>query len=276
MRPRSDRVKRLADVDLSRALGRSEYNKRLTRLQQRLSRIQQAYYGTDRTAVVVFEGWDAAGKGGTIRRIASVLDPRSFKVWPITAPSEVELVRHFLARFVLRLPPNGSMVIFDRSWYGRVLVERVEGLTPEHRWRAAYDEINGFEKLLIDDGTRLVKLFFHISPEAQRRRFESRLMDPHKRWKLTGEDFRNRSMRPQYTEAMDEMLARTSTPEAPWTVIAADDKRYARVAALTAIARRLSQGVDLSPPLIDRDVLEAAAREFGLTRKEIARYVATV
>jgi len=262
----------LSDVDLSRHLGRSRYERKLVRLQSRLARIQQAFYGSERTAVIVFEGWDAAGKGGTIRRISAVMDPRSFKVWPIGAPSEAELVRHFLARFMLRMPPNGAMVIFDRSWYGRVLVERVENLTPEHRWRAAYDEINGFEKLLVDDGTRLVKLFFHISSEAQRARFESRLMDPRKRWKLTIDDFRNRAMRPAYLEATEEMLTRTSTDHAPWTLIPADDKRYARIAAMTAIARQLGTGIDLGPPLIDRAVLEAAAAEFGLTRKEIARF----
>ncbi|MEY8837550.1 polyphosphate kinase 2 family protein, partial [Cribrihabitans sp. XS_ASV171] len=183
---------RLADADLTKKIAKDKYQLKLFELQQQLARIQQAYLFHGHKAVIVFEGWDAAGKGGTIRRISQALDPRSFKVWPIGAPRDYYLSRHHLLRFWERLPPNGAISAFDRSWYGRVMVERVEGFTPEERWRQGYREINEFERMLIDNDTRVVKLFFHISPEEQMRRFEERLRNPMKRWKLTYEDFRNR------------------------------------------------------------------------------------
>jgi polyphosphate kinase 2 (PPK2 family) len=255
---------RLQDADLSQSISARSYEKKLARLQNKLMKIQQAYLLSGRSGVIVFEGWDAAGKGGTIRRLSMALDPRSFKVWPIGPPRNYYVQRHFLLRFMERLPPKGAITAFDRSWYGRVLVERVEGLTPQERWRAAYQEINDFERMITDDGVRLVKLFFHISPDEQLSRFEQRLRDPLKRWKLSYEDFRNRRRWSEYTEAIDEMFARTSTPNSPWIVIPANDKKHARIAALSAIAKCLGRNVKLSPPMLDQSVLEEALEHFEL------------
>ncbi|MEM6489119.1 MAG: polyphosphate kinase, partial [Pseudomonadota bacterium] len=255
---------RLDALDTDARLDAKTYQKKLEKLQHTLMRIQQAYLFSGRTAVVVFEGWDAAGKGGTIRRMSQLLDPRGFKVWPIGAPSGYYLDRHYLTRFVERLPPHGSITVFDRSWYGRVLVERIEELAPTARWRAAYDEINAFEQMLSDDGVRIVKLFLHITPEEQLRRFEKRLLDPLKRWKLTYEDFRNRSKWDAYAKAIDEMFAKTSTRSAPWVAVPANDKKYARIAAIQEIATRLAKGVDLRPPPLDAAVLAEAGVHFSV------------
>ncbi len=254
------RPPRLSEADLSKRLGKAEYFDELVDLQAKLSRIQQAYLFHGHKGVIVFEGWDAAGKGGTIRRISQALDPRSFKVWPIGAPRNYYLNRHYLLRFWERLPPEGAISAFDRSWYGRVLVERLENFTPESRWRAAYREINDFERMLIDDGARIVKLFFHISQDEQMDRFTERLRNPMKRWKLTYEDFRNRERWGEAEIAVDEMLARTSTDIAPWHVIPANNKKYARIKAMRAIVDALSSGVDLNPQHLDRRTLDEASK----------------
>lgn len=256
---------RLDALDMSRAMDSKTYEAKLVKLQRKLTRIQQAYLFSGGSAAIVFEGWDASGKGGTIRRISSALDPRSFKVWPIGAPRNYYLKRHYLARFMERLPPSGALTIFDRSWYGRVLVERVEGITPRTRWQAAYGEINAFERMLVDDGTRVVKIFMAITPDEQLKRFERRLLDPVKRWKLSYEDFRNRSRWPEYREAIDDMFARTSTKHAPWLAVPANDKKYGRIAAMTEIVTRLSHGVDLSPPNLDTAVIDEASTHFDLS-----------
>jgi polyphosphate kinase 2 (PPK2 family) len=261
----------LSDVDLSLRLEPAVYDRRLAKLQRTLAAIQQAYLLSGRSAVIVFEGWDAAGKGGTIRRMSAAFDPRSFKVWPIGPPRNYYLARLYLLRFMERLPPAGAITVFDRSWYGRVLVERVEELIPPRRWKAAYREITEFERTMTDDGTRLVKLFLHITPEEQLRRFEARLHDPMKRWKLSFEDFRNRRHWDDYARATEEMLARTSTPNAPWRVIPAEDKRYGRIAAMTEIARQLGRGVDLRPPPLDDAILAEAQQHFQLEPSQIAR-----
>ncbi|WP_436639165.1 polyphosphate kinase 2 family protein [Microbaculum sp. FT89] len=250
----------LASLDMDASIKRADYEVRLRKLQARLQRIQQAYLYTGDAAAIVFEGWDAAGKGGTIRRMSAVLDPRGFKVWPIAAPRRYHLERHYLTRFWERLPPNGAISVFDRSWYGRVLVERVEALTPEARWRHAYEEINEFEQLLTADGTRIVKIFLHVTPEVQLRRFEERLRNPMKRWKLSYEDFRNRLHWGEMEAAIEDMVDRTSTRHAPWHLISANDKKHARITALKLIADRLAKGVDLAPPPLDVRV-ETAARE---------------
>lgn len=261
---------KLAEVQMPAPLPSAVYERKLAKLQRKLSLIQQAYLFSGDSAVLVFEGWDAAGKGGTIRRVSAALDPRSFKVWPIGAPRNYYLARHYLTRFMERLPPKGAISAFDRSWYGRVLVERVEGFTPEARWRAAYDEINDFERMLTGDGTRVVKLFFHITSEEQLARFERRLLDPMKRWKLSYEDFRNRNRWAEYEVATDEMLARTSTKHAPWRVIPANDKKHARIAAMTEIVKRLAKGVDLGPPKLAREVLDEATAHFDLAPDLVA------
>ncbi|NOD83349.1 MULTISPECIES: polyphosphate kinase [unclassified Ruegeria] len=260
---------KLSDADLTRKLNKKVYFDQLIKLQTRLARIQQAYLFHGLKGVLVFEGWDAAGKGGTIRRISQALDPRSFKVWPIGAPRNYYLNRHYLLRFWERLPPSGAISAFDRSWYGRVLVERIEKLTPETRWRAAYQEINDFERMLVDDGTRIVKLFFHISQEEQMRRFTERLTNPMKRWKLTYEDFRNREKWDVAEVAVDEMLARTSTEVAPWHVIPSNNKKYARITAMKAIVEAFSEGVDLNPQHLDRRTLEAAGKTLAVDQSLI-------
>lgn len=262
---------RLALADLSLTLERAEYERQLAKLQRRLAQIQQAYLLSGKSAVIVFEGWDAAGKGGTIRRISEALDPRSFKVWPIGAPRNYYLQRHYMVRFMESMPPIGSIAAFDRSWYGRVLVERVEELIPEHRWRAAYREISEFEHTLTDDGVRLIKLFFHISPDEQLARFRARLCNPIKQWKLSLEDFRNRDRWDDYAAATDEMFARTSSEAAPWHLIPANNKLYGRIAAIRTIVERLSHDVDLSPPTLDENVLRAAQKHMDVPPQFLSR-----
>lgn len=260
---------RLTDVDLGQRLDVDDYETALAALQERLRLIQQAYFHTRTAAIVVFEGWDAAGKGGVISRIASAIDARIVKVWPIAAPGSAENGRHYLARFWERLPGKGTLAIFDRSWYGRVLVERVEDLTPVADWSRAYRELNDFERIQCDAGVRVIKLFLHVSPEEQLRRLEKRLRDPAKRWKLTLEDIRNHKRWDEYVVAIEDMLERTSTATAPWHVIPAEDKKFARVAAITAVCERLEAGVDLSPPPLDQRLLkevQAAARKMGKSR----------
>lgn len=256
------RAGHLDALDVTASLKKADYKKQLKKLQTKLLRIQQAYLHTGDSAVIVFEGWDAAGKGGTIRCMSAVLDPRGFKVWPIAAPRQYHLERHYLTRFWERLPPRGAIAVFDRSWYGRVLVERVEGLAAEQDWRRAYDEINEFERLLNADGTRIIKIFLHITPEVQLARFAKRMRNPMKRWKLTYDDFRNRGQWNEYEAAIDEMVDRTSTPIAPWTLISSNDKRHARVAALGLIADRLASGVRLEPTPLDAQVAAEAAALF--------------
>lgn len=237
----------LSRLDMSLTIEKDAYETRLKAQQRRFQEIQQAYLHTKDKAVIVFEGWDAAGKGGTIRRISSVMDPRGFKVWPIAAPTAEDAKHHYLSRFWQRLPADGEICVFDRSWYGRVLVERVEGFAEPSQWGRAYGEIVDFERLLADAGTRIVKIFLYITPDEQLQRFEDRMNDPLKRWKLSYEDFRNRDKWHEYEDAANEMIERTSSTTAPWIVLPANDKKYARIEALDAIADRLSDGVDLSP-----------------------------
>lgn len=261
---------RLAGLDMSRGISGDSYDRKLAKLQTELARIQQAYLFSGDSAVLVFEGWDAAGKGGVIRRISAALDPRGFKVWPIGAPPPHDRQRHFLARFMERLPQNGAIAAFDRSWYGRVLVERVEGLTPPDRWQAGYREINDFERMLRDDGTRVLKFFLHITEDEQLRRFEERLRNPLKLWKLSYEDFRNRRRWDDYALAIEEMLERTSVPGARWHVVPGNNKKRARIDIISTVVRTLSKGVDLSPPRIDERTLEAARDELQIP-PELAR-----
>jgi AMP-polyphosphate phosphotransferase len=240
-----------------------DYDADLERLQDRLGQILVSHIVHRKSSVIVCEGWDAAGKGGAIQRITAGWDPRAFSVWPIAAPTAEERARHFLWRFWKRLPGKSEIGIFDRSWYGRVLVERVERLTPEHEWRRGYDEINEFEAQQNFDGTTIVKLFFHVTQETQDARLKARLEHPWKRWKVTAEDFRNRERRADYLEAYREMFARTDTRWAPWVVIDGNNKKAARIAALTAVADALEAAVPLVPPPADPKV-EAIARDtFG-------------
>ena len=219
----------------------------------------------------MLEGWDTAGKGGIVRRLGWALDPRSFKVHPIAAPDEHERAQHYPQRFWRRLPEKGQIVAFDRSWYGRVLVERVEGLAAKKEWRRAYREINEFERMLIDSGIRLVKLFLHITPDEQMRRFRDRLTDPVKRWKLSYEDFRNRARWADYETAIEDMMAETSTDLAPWHLIPANNKPYGRVAAFRILVDRLGQDVSLEPHQIAPALLSEAKRALSLSTTDIER-----
>ena len=253
----------LMGLDMTGHVARREYEHRLGQLQHALKEVSLAYRAQQRRAVVVFEGWDAAGKGGIIRRIGWPLDPRGLKVWPIAAPTPEEQGQPYLYRFWRRLPYPGQLVIFDRSWYGRVLVERVEGYATETEWRRAYAEINDFERLLADDGTRMVKIFLHITPQEQLKRFRARLADPLKRWKLSQEDLRNRARWPEYETAIEDMLRHTSPVSQPWQVVAANDKKYARLTAMGMVVDRLSQGVDLTPARLEPEFARHAARTLG-------------
>lgn len=255
---KQDQHGRLAELDLDKELkDEATYDKKLANLQLRLLQIQQAYLRQRRRGIIVLEGWDAAGKGGLIRRMTVRLDPRQFHVWPIGAPTPEEQGRHYLRRFWLRLPAPGEVGVFDRSWYGRVLVERVEGYATRAQWRRAYDEINQFERMLLDDGVRLVKLYLHIDRKEQLQRFRARLEVPYKRWKLTADDIRNHLRWDDYAEAAEEMFGRTSTERAPWHVIPANLKWYARIEGLKTIAGALSDGVDLDPPPVDERIAAA-------------------
>jgi polyphosphate kinase 2 (PPK2 family) len=222
----------LDDVDLSQRVDDAAYEKEVVRLQQRAFGLQVRNYLDRGRAVVVFEGWDAAGKGGCIRRLTTLMDPRGYRVWPIGAPNEAERQQHWLWRFWTRVPAHGELGVFDRSWYGRVLVERVEGFADEAAWKRAYDEINAFERTLTADGVRLVKFFLHLDAKTQLSRFRSREQDPVRQYKLSAEDWRNRKKAPAYARAIQDMLDRTHRPDAPWVVVAANDKRHARLTVL--------------------------------------------
>ena len=233
-------------------------------MQQTLQRVQQAYLGTEHRAVIVLEGWDTAGKGGVVRRLGWTLDPRSFKVHAIAAPTSQEKSQHYLQRFWERLPEHGQIVVFDRSWYGRVLVERVEAYATPSEWRRAYREINDIERMLVEDGTRLAKIFLHITPEEQVHRFRARLTDPLKRWKLSYEDFLNHGRWNDYESAIEEMMEITSTERAPWHLVPANNKPFGRLAAFRVIADRLSGDIALEPRALDPKVVDAARQLLGI------------
>jgi polyphosphate kinase 2 (PPK2 family) len=231
----------LATVDLDKKLEREEYRERLLQCQLRLRELAFELYKKKRSLVIAAEGWDAAGKGGALCRVTEKIDPRGFQVFGIAAPEGEDKTHHYLWRFWRRLeaPDEKQILIFDRSWYGRVLVERVEGFATEEEWKRAYREINDFERQLTDRGIILVKLWFHISQDEQLRRFEGRSATPHKAWKLTDEDWRNREKWPAYEEAVEEMLLRTSTQTAPWTIVEGNDKLWARIKTQTTVIEAL-------------------------------------
>lgn len=241
---------RLRHVDLTRTLGAREAEARLLAAQRRLLtlRLQLAGLlgGEQRPGpplCVLFEGWDASGKGGAIKRLVAPLDPRHVRVAQFAAPTDAQKRHHFLSRFWPALPGWGGMAVLDRSWYGRVLVERVRGLVTRAEVERAFEDISAFERMLAGDGTVLVKLWLHISDEEQLRRFEKRADDPLKRWKLTDEDWLNRGQRPQYEQAVEAMLARTDQTAAPWHVIPAESKAYARVYAIETVIAAAEEGM---------------------------------
>lgn len=230
-----------------RIKSKKAYQKRLHAAQFALLSLQQHFRAEGHRGIVVFEGLDAAGKGGVIKRFAEKLDPRGLRVHPIGAPNASEQREHYLSRFWRRLPHPGEIALFDRSWYGRVLVERAESLTPAARWQQAYGEIFNFERMLKDDGVRIIKIFLSISKDTQRVRFLDRLEGPFKHWKLKEADLETRKHWEPYQEAIDAMLSRTHSAHAPWLLIHANHKWHARVTALEACAAHLAQGHDLEP-----------------------------
>jgi AMP-polyphosphate phosphotransferase len=229
----------LKSADYSRKLRRAEYDEKLDRYQRELNTLMRSKAMRKRELVVVFEGMDAAGKGSTIRRVTRALDARHYRVVPIAAPSEEERAQPYLWRFWRNVPGHGRVAIFDRSWYGRVLVERVEGFAAEDDWMRAYSEINEFEQQLAQAGAIVVKFWMAVSPEEQLRRFKLREKVPYKRYKITPDDWRNRKKWPAYERAVDDMVARTSTDLAPWNLIASDDKLFARVETLKTLVKRI-------------------------------------
>lgn len=242
--PEIPRDSLLARADLSSKLDRETYDRQLKKAQTRLRELEFQCYLHRLPVVIVFEGWDAAGKGGAIKRLTQSLDPRGYAVIPIAAPTATEKAMHYLWRFWAEIPKDGHWGIFDRSWYGRVLVERVEGFATEEEWKRAYQEINEFERTLTAHGTVVVKFWLHIGPEEQLLRFRRRELSPARKHKITDEDYRNRRKWPQYVQAVTDMLRHTSTPGAPWTVVEAQDKLFARIKVLetvvAAIEKRLA------------------------------------
>ena len=240
-------VSSLEAIDLSQSKEPDHYRKELKKLQEEVFALTYHAYRRGISSTLIFEGWDAAGKGGAIRRVIGGADVRITQVIPISAPTDEELAHHYLWRFWRHIPRAGFITIYDRSWYGRVLVERVEKLTPREDWSRAYAEINHFEEQLTEDGNILLKFWLHISPDEQLRRFEERQQTPWKQYKITDEDWRNREKRDAYSVAADEMFLRTSTAYAPWHIIPAENKKYARLAVLRCYRDALCAVLDKKP-----------------------------
>ena len=233
----------LSGVDLSRKLTREEYKKELAHLQKRLESLHSELYRLRIPVVLGFEGWDAGGKGGAIKRLTSHLDPRGYKVCPTASPNDLEKSHHYLWRFWNNMPKAGHIAIFDRTWYGRVMVERIEGFCTEEEWKRAYQEINEMESHMANFGAVVIKFWLHIDKEEQKKRFTARQENPAKQWKITDEDWRNREKWDQYETAVNEMLVRTSTTYAPWVVVEGNDKYYARVKVLRTVVDALEKRI---------------------------------
>jgi polyphosphate kinase 2 (PPK2 family) len=233
----------LERLDLTQRLDEKEYRKQLGDAQSRLRELHFEIFRKQVPVLCVFEGWDAAGKGGAIKRLAEALDPRGFTVNAFAAPKGEERTKHYLWRFWRVLPRAGHLTMFDRSYYGRVMVERVEGFCSEQEWKRAFREINEFEAHQCGFGMVICKFWLQISPQEQLRRFQGRERDPFRNYKLTEEDWRNRAKWPQYTEAIEEMIERTSTPAAPWTVVEANDKCFARVKVVRTVMRAIEEAL---------------------------------
>jgi polyphosphate kinase 2 (PPK2 family) len=258
-------VGRLEHVDLSLKLGRDEYEQRLDAAQQRLATLRLQLAGLigdgeiGPPVLAVFEGWDASGKGGAIKRLTMELDHRHVRVAAFSTPTHDEKRHHFMWRFWPQLPGWGGVAVFDRSWYGRVLVERVEGFATEEQWRRAYGEIVSTERTLADEGMILMKFWLHISPEEQLKRFERREKEPLKRWKLTDEDWRNREKRPEYEDAVEEMFERTDHSTGRWHIVPGDSKKYARVHVIETAVAEIERGMrERGFEPIDVEALKAA------------------
>ena len=238
------KMPKLKDVELEgKTIDEEEYQKELKKLQSRLGELHNRLYRKRVPVIITYEGWDAAGKGGNIKRVTGALDPRGYEVQPIASPEPHEKARHYLWRFWTRLPKDGHIAIFDRTWYGRVMVERLEGFCSENDWKRAYNEINEFEKELHDWGAVIIKFWVQIDKDTQLERFTERQNNPEKQWKITDEDWRNREKWDQYEEAVNEMLKKTSTTFAPWHILESVDKKYARIKALKIIIKELEKAL---------------------------------
>lgn len=231
----------LADISLDKMLSAEEYSKQLQKYQKKLRELHNELYRKKVPVIIAYEGWDAAGKGGNIKRIAGALDPRGYEVHPIASPEPHEKARHYLWRFWNRLPKTGHVAIYDRTWYGRVMVERLEGFCSENDWQRAYNEINEFEKELYDWGAVIIKFWVQIDNETQLARFTDRQNTPEKQWKITEEDWRNREKWDLYEDAVNEMLQKTNTSFAPWHVLESNDKKYARIKALKIVIHEIEK-----------------------------------
>lgn len=233
----------LADVPLDKTIDEETYSKQLKKLRKRLGKLHNELYRKKVPVVIVYEGWDAAGKGGNIKRLTSGLDPRGYEVIPIASPTADELSRHYLWRFWTRMPKTGHIAVFDRSWYGRVMVERLEGFCAEPDWKRAYNEINEFERELTDSGVVVLKFWVQIDKDTQLERFTMRQNTPEKQWKITDEDWRNREKWDSYESAINEMLTKTSTENAPWYILESVDKCYARIKAMQIVIRTIEEAL---------------------------------
>ena len=239
------KMPKLQDVELEgKVIEEEEYRKELKELQKRLRELHNRVYRKRVPVIITYEGWDAAGKGGNIKRITGALDPRGFEVHPIASPEPHEKARHYLWRFWTRLPKDGHIAIFDRTWYGRVMVERLEGFCSENDWKRAYNEMNEFEKELHDWGAVIIKFWVQIDKDTQLERFTDRQNNPEKQWKITDEDWRNREKWDLYEDAVNEMLKKTSTTFAPWHILESVDKKYARIKALKIVIEELEKALD--------------------------------
>ena len=236
-----EKIPKLSEISLDKEISEEEYKKELKNLQSKLSELHNRLYRRKIPVVIAYEGWDAAGKGGNIKRIAGALDPRGYEVHPIASPEPHEKARHYLWRFWTRLPKTGHIAIFDRTWYGRVMVERLEGFCSENDWMRAYNEINEFEKELHDWGAVIIKFWVQIDKDTQLERFNERQNTPEKQWKITDEDWRNRDKWDAYETAVNEMIQKTSTSYAPWHILESVDKKYARIKALKIVVEELEK-----------------------------------
>jgi len=239
-----EEIPNLKELDFTKTISEEEYKEELKKLQKKLYYLHNIIFRKKIPVVIAYEGMDAAGKGGNIKRLAYPLDPRGLQVFPIASPEPHEKARHFLYRFWTRLPKTGKVAIFDRTWYGRVMVERLEGFCSESDWKRAYNEINEFERELTDNGTVLIKFWLSIDLDTQLERFNDRQNTPEKQWKITDEDWRNREKWPQYEVSIQEMINKTSTKVAPWHVIESNDKKYARIKAMRIVCDALEDAIE--------------------------------
>ena len=231
----------LKKVDLSKKLDRETYEKKLEELQKKLTLLHSEIYAKRIPVVLAFEGWDAGGKGGAIKRLTRALDPRGYTVNPTSSPNDIERAHHYLWRFWTKMPKDGHIAIFDRTWYGRVMVERIEGFCTTQEWQRAFKEMNQMEQQLVNHGAIVIKFWMHIDKEEQERRFKERQENPDKQWKITDEDWRNREKWELYEQAVDEMMVRTSTVNAPWVIVEGNDKLYARIKVLETVVDALEK-----------------------------------